>query len=165
MLSPPATAGRWSVNSSLQLIGGAVFCCLFLAGCGGGDEDAPVRAAVAGSVSLDNTPLRQGVIRFIPTGSTQGPKTSILITQGKFSAEGDYGPIVGTHRIEIESTDTAGLAIDDEEALQRLQSDPPQQLEVVEVPPSYNRQSTLTKTVTAEGPNRFEFTLTSTSGQ
>jgi hypothetical protein len=136
-----------------------------LPGCGGGDEDAPQRAAVEGSVSFDNQPLRQGVIRFVPTNGTEGPKTSVLITQGKFSAEAENGPIVGTHRIEIESTDTAGLAIDDEDALARLQSGPPQPFEVVEVPASYNRQSTLTKTVTAEGPNSYEFSLSSTSGQ
>jgi hypothetical protein len=155
------------VNSDLRTIGRAA--CLgllvLLSGCGGRDEDAPVRAAVEGSVSLNNIPLRQGVIRFIPTEDSHGPKTSIVITQGKFSAEGEYAPVVGTHRIEIESTDTAGLAIDDEEALQRLQSGPPQRFEVVEVPVNYNQYSTLTETVTAEGPNEFVFALTSTSGQ
>ncbi len=133
-----------------------------LPGCGSGDEDAPQRAAVEGSVSLDNQPLRQGVIRFVPTNGSEGPKTSVLITQGKFSADAEHGPVVGTHRIEIESTDTAGLAMDDEEALQRLQASGTEHIEVVEIPVVYNRNSTMTETVSADGPNSFEFALSTT---
>ena len=155
------------MNSRSRFFGTGVLLMLVfsVSGCGGGDADAPQRAAVEGSVMIDNQPLRQGVIRFVPMGDTTGPKTSMLINQGKFSADEEHGPLVGTHRIEIESTDTAGLAMDDEEALQRLQSSGAQPLEVVEVPPAYNRNSTTTKTVTADGPNSYEFTLSSTVEQ
>jgi hypothetical protein len=144
------------------------FCLLLIAtlfGCGGSDEDALTRASVEGSVLLDNQPLQAGVVRFVPIDGTPGPKTSVVVSAGRFSVDSDHGPVVGTHRIEIESTDNGGYAPDDEEALQRLEASGSLQLDIVQVPAVYNDHSTLTETVTEDGDNQYEFTLSSTGGR
>ena len=134
---------------------------MVLCGCGGSDEQELPRAAVSGTVQLDDKPLSKGVIRFVPAEGTQGPKASATISEGKFSLEAEQGPIVGTHRIEIQSTDNGGYAWDDEEALQKLKASGVKRIEAVQVPAIYNSRSTLKETVTSEGPNEFMFDLQS----
>ena len=128
-------------------------------GCGGRGEEELPRAAAAGIVTLDGKPLQDGVIRFVPIDGTPGPKTSAIISDGRFSADAAHGPVAGKHRIEIESTDNGGYAIDDESAIQKLRESGVRHIEVVRVPPIYNARSTLTKTVSADGPNEFTFEL------
>ncbi|QDV16517.1 hypothetical protein Pan153_11470 [Gimesia panareensis] len=135
--------------------------CLVVSGCGT-STDTPPRAAVRGIVKLDGDPLSEGVIRFIPSGANQGPKSTVTIREGIFNVDEEYGPVVGMNRIEIESTDDGGYAFDDEQALERLKKEGVKKIEVVKVPPQYNKRSTLTKSISAEGENDFTFELTST---
>lgn len=121
--------------------------------------DGPVRAKVSGTVNLDEEPLQEGVIRFIPDGETEGPQTTITITDGIFEAKGETAPIVGQHRIEIQSTDDGGYAMDDEQAIQRLREAGIKRIEVVRVPAAYNKNSKLLATVSEEGPNNYQFDL------
>jgi hypothetical protein len=130
-----------------------------LSGCGGTDEGPP-RATVRGTVTLDDAPLKQGVIRFVPTGETEGPKSSLPIVNGRFKADEDAGPLVGSHRVEIESTDDGGYPLNDEAGLERLLANP-HRLQVVRVPRSYNQRSTLSAQIVADGPNELTFELVS----
>lgn len=132
-----------------------------LTGCGSADEYP--RAAVRGIVTLDGDPLSQGVIRFIPDGENEGPQASASIREGIFNVPVDFGPVVGTNRIEIISTDDGGFPEDDEEAFKRLKAEGIKRIEVVKVPPQYNKQSKLTKSISAEQDNDFTFALTSTA--
>lgn len=132
---------------------------LSLAGCSGGKSEIE-RAAVQGTVTLDGQELKAGVVRFIPIESTPGPKTTVNIAQGKFMVDAEVGPVIGRHRIEIVSTDDGGYASDDEGALDQLKKSGVRRIEVVKVPDNYNKQSTLTQTVTLEGPNEFHYSLT-----
>lgn len=132
-----------------------------LGGCASGSEDELQRATVSGTVTLNGQPLREAVIRFVPTDGTLGPKTSATISEGQFSLNEEHGPVVGRHRIEIESTDNCGLAWDDEEAIQKLKQSGTRRIHVVRVPAIYNSRSTLTRTVTADGSNEFNFELES----
>lgn len=129
------------------------------AGCSGGEEILE-RAAVNGTVTLDGEPLAEGIIRFVPVAPTKGPKVSIPIEQGQFASDDDSGPIVGAHRVEIQSTDDGGFAFDDEQAMNRLQASGTRRIDVIRVPPAYNLNSTLTASVSAEQPNEFTFDLT-----
>ena len=129
-------------------------------GCSGGDEEELPRAAISGTVTLDGQPLQEGVVRFVPIEGTAGPKTSVIVSQGKFSADEEQGPVVGKHRIEIESTDDGGYAMDDEQAIQKLRESGITQIDAVRVPANYNSHSTLTETVSADQPNQFQFHLT-----
>lgn len=137
-------------------------CILLLAGCGGGSDDSPPRAAVKGTVLLDDAPLPAGIIRFVPKDETPGPKLSAPITGGEFALPAELGPWVGTHRVEIESTDHGGLAPDDETVVDRMREQGLRKIERVEVPEIYNRRSTLEATIVADQENELEFKLTST---
>ena len=132
-------------------------------GCGGSDPNAPARAAVSGTVTLDGQPLAAGVIRFIPTKETKGPKTTATIEDGVFTLPAEFGPLAGRNRVEIESLDNGGFAMDDEEALQRLHEQPPAApIEVVRVPPTSNRRSRLVAEISETDDNKLSFELVST---
>ncbi|MBI1248337.1 hypothetical protein GC197_10930 [bacterium] len=133
-------------------------CC----GCSQSGDGIP-RAAVEGHVTWQGVPLKQGVIRFVPLAGGQGGKTSISIVDGTFKVDAPHGPAVGRHRIEIESTDDGGFAMDDETALTRLKESRIRKIDVVVIPPIYNTQSQLTETISVDSPNHFEFDLTKTN--
>lgn len=134
-----------------------------LAGCGSSNEFP--RAAVRGMVLLDGEPLPEGIIRFVPTGATKGPKSFAEIRVGMFKVDEQYGPIVGTHRIEIISTDDGGFPDDDEEAFKRMQEQGITKIDKITVPAAYNKRSQLTESVSPEGPNDFKFELSSNPQQ
>lgn len=137
--------------------------CVALAGCGGSNE-LP-RAAVRGMVLLDGEPLPEGIIRFVPTGETKGPQSSVEIRFGLFKVTEQHGPLVGTHRIEIISTDDGGFPEDDEEAIQRMREQGITKIDKITVPDEYNKRSKMTESVTPEGPNDFKFELSSNPQQ
>ena len=145
-------------GSNIQLIALVFAMCLLLCGCGG--DSFPPRAAVSGTVTLDGTPLPQGVVRFVPVGGSANSKWSIPIVNGEFSAEKKAGPAIGKHRIEIESTDIGGFELDDEDALDRLAAER-RKVKVVKVPSWYGTSSRLKETVTEDGSNEFTFELSS----
>jgi len=134
--------------------------CVF--GCGGADENAFQRAAVTGVVKLNGQPLSMGVISFIPSESTKGPKVSASIHGGQFKLPVEFGPLVGTHRVKIESMDNAGLAIDDEATMQRFEKKRKKlRVKVVRVPAIYNDRSNLVVHITENELNEFKFDLSS----
>jgi hypothetical protein len=73
----------------------------------GGHLTAKPRCAVAGRVMIDQKPMQQGWITFIPeTNSPAGgfdPVAATLIFEGngQYRIERPYGPTIGRHRIEV----------------------------------------------------------------
>jgi hypothetical protein len=125
------------------------------------------RVAVDGNVTLDEQPLDSAVIRFIPTGSTQGPKTSFEIRQGRFVADRDTGPPVGSHRVEIEAVDPQWRH-DDEAAIEQLTRSRTRNIKRVRLPDAYHTNSSLTATLATpptdsggDAPQSLTFTLSS----
>lgn len=110
------------------------------------------RVAIDGTVSLDEQPLDSAVIRFIPTGSTSGPKTSFEVRQGRFAASRENGPPVGTHRVEVEAIDPRWRH-DDEEAVQRLTRSRTRKIERTRLPNAYRTNSLLTATFATPPPD------------
>ena len=132
-------------------------------GCGGGDP-GPARAAVEGIITLDGQKLSAGVVKFIPTatGKNVGPAVLATVKEGAFQLSRSEGPVVGKHRIEIESTGHYGFDIDDEAAYAKsFQEKKGQALPPNPIPEIYNSKSTLTAEVKADGENKFEFPLQS----
>ncbi|HCS55723.1 MAG TPA: hypothetical protein DIW81_29740 [Planctomycetaceae bacterium] len=125
------------------------------------DPFVETRQEVAGFVTLDGEPLKQGRIRFVPVEGTPGPKTSVKIENGTFLIESRHGPVAGTHRIEFESTDDGGYARDDETALKHLKENHIKKIDVILVPKKYGASSPLKAVVKENGPNEFEFQLES----
>lgn len=141
----------------------ALCLCLIFAGgtgCGYSGNDLP-RASVRGIVMLDEEPLAQGVIRFIPQRDNKGPKSFATIRNGMFKIDEENGPVVGESRIEIESTDDGGYAPDDEQALKKLKASRTKRIKIVKVPVQYNSRSTLTKNIVKDADNDFRFDLSS----
>ncbi|MFI4876616.1 MAG: hypothetical protein ACIALR_14800 [Blastopirellula sp. JB062] len=146
------------MNIDRMRCGWAVAAVLCLVGCSQ-SGDSFDRADVKGVVLLDGEPLEQGSIYFVPIQGTSGPKSFAAITNGEFSAEGEHGPLVGSHRVEVRSTDDGGIAADDEEAKIQWISEGRKPPKRVVVPPIYNKRSVLTADVVADGPNEFKFEL------
>lgn len=115
--------------------------------------------AVSGTVTLNDLPLGLGVIRFIPENHS-GPAASTEIVGGEFVFTSDDGPVIGTHRVEIEATGYQRFDIDDEVAfaasMMRTGKSP---LATNPVPANYNRASTLKAEVTPSETQRFQFDL------
>lgn len=136
---------------------------LMLMGCGGGAEyDGPPRAAVHGTVSLDDQPVTGGLISFIPE-SPDGQRAGAAISGGEYSIREGQGPLPGKYRVEITWKHSAAAATitgpdgedegTDEDA--ELEAPPEEK-----IPPQYNSESTLTAELVA-GDNERDFTLTS----
>lgn len=101
-------------------------------------------AAVSGMVTVDGKPLEHGTVRFVPTGKTLGPKTTLEVHDGMFTADADHGPSLGSHRVEIEYADDSELAHDDEAALSELKGKRLKRGAHPILPAVYNTQSRLT---------------------
>jgi hypothetical protein len=128
-------------------------------GCGGGTPDDRPRVTVKGTVTLDGQPLDNAVILFVPFPEVNGPTASVGVAAGKFELSVEAGPVPGKHRVVIESTDHGGIAPDDETALAEMAAGKRKPPKPVKIPAIYNTRSTLERTVQADSPNEFEFTL------
>lgn len=136
----PGALAWWRLGPRLSLAVAAIA----VVGCDHSAEPFS-RVAVNGTVALDEQPLDAAVIRFVPTGSTAGPKTSFEIRQGRFAASREHGPPVGTHRVEVEVVDPRWRH-DDEEAIQRLSRSRTRKIDRVRLPDAYCANSLLTVT-------------------
>jgi hypothetical protein len=78
-------------------------CCAITVGCSGNTLDT---VAVNGTVTLDGTPLENGVVRFVPVDSVKGRLATGTIKPGGgfvLSTAGSSGVLRGEYRISIES--------------------------------------------------------------
>ena len=136
-----------------------LWACAALCGCGqnGG------RQALNGTVTLDEKPVAEGGIVFLPLPGTSGPTAGGTIAQGRFSIAPEGGTLAGTFRVEITATRKTGKKVPNR-IMQAI--DPTAENAWIDgyeqyIPTRYNRQSELTADVTETGPNRFEFALSS----
>ncbi|MDR0704592.1 MAG: hypothetical protein LBF88_06340 [Planctomycetaceae bacterium] len=74
----------------------SLFICCF--GCFSGD--GLNRAAVEGTVTLDNKPLEKGFISWFPL-NREGPTVGADIQNGKYKLNKKNGPVVGEYRVTI----------------------------------------------------------------
>ncbi len=126
----------------------AFLCALAAFGCGGDKRAADVkRVKVSGSVKLDGKPMQTGRIVFDPQNG-QAP-ASMAILDGKYE---DLAPI-GKCKVAITSSKKTTMR-------EITKMDGPGYDEVMEInllPDRYNAKSEITKEITAEGPNVFDF--------
>jgi hypothetical protein len=80
------------------------------------------------------------------------------ITDGAYELGTAEGPIVGSHRVEIESSDPAG---DDDQVFSAKIVRGERPLDLIPIPTSYNRQSILKAEVTKDGNLQLDFPLNS----
>lgn len=135
-----------------------LLCTVFLAGCGSSDESTP-RYKVSGSVDLDGKPLNHARIVFVPQGQEQSVVATGSVIDGKFSLSGEYGPSMGSAKVEIYPE-----TMDMDEYHAAMLKSPKKKVNpnLVTIPLKYNSQSEL-KVVVDEDvtKNNFDFHLTS----
>ena len=132
-----------------------------LIGCGSRPADKFNRAAVEGQVTLDDAPLAEGDILFIPLagGTMAGGK----IKDGKYKLARHEGPTVGPNRVEIRSVQATGRII--ESPVTPEGDGAPGDNKVMEhkelVPKRYNNESELKFDVQPDAVNSANFKLES----
>ncbi len=149
-------------NYSIATVGSIVLLMFALSGCGG--SSGPRRAAVEGKVTLNDSPLPSGVIRFVPTGSTKGPVVLGVIKEGHFALAKSQGPVLGQQIVQIDATpakDPVADAVDVEAAWLEFAKSNKSQPQEIAIPKRYNRNSTLKVGVAAEAANTYDFQLVS----
>lgn len=151
--SAPARALVW-----LAVVGLA-----WTAGLGCGGDDLP-RQAISGLVEFQGKPLAKGHIQFLPTESVSTPiATGAEVREGRYAVSRDEGLVPGTYKVSISAegeppSRQKGKKAPEPEALGDMPGLGPLNNEEL-IPAKYNAQTTLTATVTKEGPNRFDFKL------
>jgi hypothetical protein len=116
--------------------------------------DTLPRVPVAGTVTLDGTPLAQGMIQFNPAPETNGTTVAAEITGGKYAIAKAQGPVPGKHKVVVSSHPPARLK----------PGEPPggtPKLTPETIPAKYNTQSTLETEVPAGGSQTLDFALKS----
>ena len=145
---------------ALPLAFGAMLLALLNVGCGG--ADGPVRIPVSGTVTVDELPLASGMIRFVPKDDKSGPGASTQIIDGVFRFSADDGPVIASHRVEIEAIGYQNFEIDDETGFAaEMTKTGKSPLATNPIPAIYNSKSTLTETVTDAADQSFQFAIKS----
>lgn len=145
---PRARVGPWSICLAL---------CLWATGCGGGATDDLPRRAVSGTVTLDGKPLEKGAISFDPEVVPKDPvSVGAIIEGGSYEIAAEQGPTPGTYRVSIRAGGPG-----EAEASEDAPGMPPRRAAPDPIPARYNARTTLRAEVTADGPNTFDFELTS----
>lgn len=111
---------------------------------------------VSGQVTFDGKPIENGEIVFTPVEGTAGPTTGGSITNGKYEVPGEKGLLIGgKYRVEINGFANTG---------RKIEAAPGYFVDAADnfIPASYNSESTLQVTISADSPDsRNDFALSS----
>jgi hypothetical protein len=133
----PSTLASLAILALLAIVGG----------CGG---SADGRLPVSGAVTLDGTPLDQGVIAFHSEESGR-PPVETAITAGEYFIPADKGLLPGSYKVAIDSADSTGKTASPVEYSMAIP--------VSRIPLKYNGETTLVAAVDAAADNVFNFQL------
>lgn len=154
-IQPSGRASRSAV-CALSL---ALLTLLACTGCGSSSEG--VRVTVQGNVTLDGKRLEAAAIVF-HCGQGESKVTAFgFVENGSYQLEAEEGPLVGKARVEFQPKPIDQDEFEEEldKTTGRRRSRP--KLTVVDIPPQYGPESTLTADVTEGGENKFDFELKS----
>jgi len=115
------------------------------------DDNPQKRQAVSGTVTLDGKLLEQGMITFQPQGG-QGMSGGAAIANGKYSIPRLQGLAEGKYRVEIHAGAPGAAASKEPPGM------PPTPAKEL-IPAEYGSKSDKSVTVTAKGPNEFNFEI------
>lgn len=112
---------------------------LMALGCGG--SSGPELINVSGTVTYQEKPVKDGVIKFIPAANSQTPSRTVVIKDGKYDAAGRAALGVGTYKIQItayngEPVATKSYPVSDAES-EKNEPKPREQI----LPEKYNKKS------------------------
>ena len=137
----------------LSLSVALLIACGLVTGCGASD-----RFPVSGRVTLNNQPLKNGIVMFEPLEG-QGTGSTAMLEEGQYSIPQEGGLKAGKYRVRITSGDgkTAVNPVDPNEP-----PGPGGGSNIISkelVPASWNTQSKQEVTIKAEGENTFNFDI------
>jgi hypothetical protein len=132
--------------SRLMAAGLAMAMPIVAAGCGG-----PAKRAVAGRVTIDDQPLDEAVIMFVPLDLATS-KTGAKVLAGRYDVGRDVGLLPGRYRVEIADDPPIELAMRPGASQPRPRR---------RLPIAYSIASPLAVEITAGGETEFDFNLTS----
>lgn len=141
-----------------RVLPGCFFLSLLAASGCGSSPGRPTGEAVEGTVTLDGSPLDQGLIQFKP----EDPKAlfaSAEIANGKYSISRGLGPQAGKYRVEINSPEGGPIvpSTDPAKAMEQASAPPPKE----RIPARYNATSELTADIKSGAANPHNFDLKS----
>jgi hypothetical protein len=137
------------VSSRLSTLSQLAIAAILLVGGGcGGSADG--RLPVSGAVTLDGTPLDQGVIAFHSEEAGR-PPVETVIAAGEYFIAADKGLLPGSYKVAIDSADSTGKTAS---PVQYSMAIP-----VSRIPLKYNGETTLVAAVDATADNVFNFQL------
>jgi len=129
-------------------------CLVWSAGCRGRSYEGPLRAAVAGMVTLDGVPVERGIINLLPVAGDLR-KASAPIEHGRYDIPEEKGPNLGKYYVEIHWPKPTGRR-----SHQKVDIlDGPAEETAEAIPAKYNTQTTLQVELTP-GRNQHDFALT-----
>lgn len=140
------TATRWTV-----VVVSLVWLTAFVVGCG---PDTGGRVAVKGKVLLKGTPVKDGIIKFIPAtpdGALSEGGSQIL--NGEYSMPAEFGLMPGKYKVFLSAGDGRTPANTDEPPGPTGANIISKEL----FPPEYNTKTRQEVTVTKSGPNEFNY--------
>jgi hypothetical protein len=125
-------------------------------GCGSG---TPQGVSAGGTVTLDGKPLQNATAVFTPR-TPGGFPTSVRIVEGRFQFDETQGLPAGEFDVCI-----IGAEPELEEVDAAHREGRPSPLGSSRIPAKYQQPGALTAAVTPDGPNEFEFALSSQSSR
>src|SRR4051794_21176521 len=108
-----------------------------IAGCGRGSDDLPCQA-VSGEVKLDGSPMKSGMIQFMPTETGESTTGAAGIVDGRYAISSSEGLVPGNYQVSVTSDPAPSAA----QPTSQVPGDPlPPPKETI--PSMYNSKTTL----------------------
>jgi len=119
----------------------------FFAGCG---DRSPSRLDLGGTITVDQMPLSEGSIIFLPDQGQSGPAASTRIVDGRYQFENSDGPYPGSYRVRVRAkppiaarnAETAGRRVESARQVESVddEPDPPGKADLLAAPATRSRQ-------------------------
>jgi len=116
------------------------------------ENDPSGKQAISGTVALNSAPLETGMIEFV-SQETPGATSGAVIQSGNYSISAKQGLLPGKYLVRIYSSRESQTGPPQPPGPTRARA--PKEL----IPPEYNRKSTETVDVIADGKNEFDYDI------
>ena len=128
----------------------ATLCLILAPGCA---KQKTSDVNVNGTVTVEKTPLTEGLITFVPCNGTNGKKCSVVISEGRYIFDSSQDLAAGEYRVEIMGLPPGIKAM--------AEGKPPSLAKTSyrEIAPAYNEKSTLHCTLQSGQENRYDFSV------
>ncbi|MEW4562077.1 hypothetical protein AB1K70_06105 [Bremerella sp. JC770] len=89
------------------------FLCLLMFTLGCYSSSGPDLISVQGNVVYQGTPVKEGVVKFIPAQGVKAPARTASVVDGNYELEGRFGLMPGTYNVKIEGYEGEDVPLSD----------------------------------------------------